>query len=198
MLQFCNIYFIFYIYIVLPLRQDVAYFGVDMTKDPPEPKLTYYHCVEGECIKVKTFQIRPYFQHHVSLSNILILERFRQKYQKISVGTKIIEISRCTNSNADGHATSKISTSRRKTSSSSGGFFLAQYTIQPVFSFAICGIRLCFSFTFYPIVRYPQSQLLIITISVVNESSLVIAERLTSMTGGQKNPPKMIFPSKVI
>ena len=61
MLQFCNIYFIFYIYIVLPLRQDVAYFGVDMTKDPPEPKLTYYHCVEGECIKVKTFQIRPYF-----------------------------------------------------------------------------------------------------------------------------------------
>ena len=34
------------------IRQDVAYFGVDMTKDPPEPKLTYYHCVEGECIKV--------------------------------------------------------------------------------------------------------------------------------------------------
>ena len=33
-------------------RQDVAYFGVDMTKDPPEPKLTYYHCVEGECVKV--------------------------------------------------------------------------------------------------------------------------------------------------
>ena len=41
-----------YISYVLPLRQDVAYFGVDMTKDPPEPKLTYYHCVEGECIKV--------------------------------------------------------------------------------------------------------------------------------------------------
>jgi len=39
-------------------RQDVAYFGVDMTKDPPEPKLTYYHCVEGECIKVHKLQCR--------------------------------------------------------------------------------------------------------------------------------------------
>ena len=35
-------------------RQDVAYFGVDMTKDPPEPKLTYYNCAQGECIKVKS------------------------------------------------------------------------------------------------------------------------------------------------
>jgi len=33
-------------------RQDVAYFGVDMTKKPPEPHLTYYECIEGECIKV--------------------------------------------------------------------------------------------------------------------------------------------------
>ena len=41
--------------ILLYIRQDVAYFGVDMTKDPPEPKLTYYHCVEGECIKVPSF-----------------------------------------------------------------------------------------------------------------------------------------------
>ena len=56
-----HIFHILHISYVLPLRQDVAYFGVDMTKDPPEPKLTYYHCVEGECIKVKTFQIRPYF-----------------------------------------------------------------------------------------------------------------------------------------
>jgi len=39
-------------------RQDVAYFGVDMTKDPPEPKLTYYNCVQGECIKVHKLQCR--------------------------------------------------------------------------------------------------------------------------------------------
>ena len=47
-----HIFYILHILHVLPPRQDVAYFGVDMTKDPPEPKLTYYHCVEGECIKV--------------------------------------------------------------------------------------------------------------------------------------------------
>lgn len=39
-------------------RQDVAYFGVDMTKEPPEPKLTYYNCVHGECIKVHKLQCR--------------------------------------------------------------------------------------------------------------------------------------------
>lgn len=39
-------------------RQDVAYFGVDMTKDPPEPKLTYYNCAQGECIKVHKLHCR--------------------------------------------------------------------------------------------------------------------------------------------
>ncbi len=33
-------------------RQDVAYFGVDMTRNPPEPKLTYYSCKKGECTKI--------------------------------------------------------------------------------------------------------------------------------------------------
>lgn len=37
-------------------RQDVAYFGVDMTKKPPEPKLTYYECITGECIKVHSLK----------------------------------------------------------------------------------------------------------------------------------------------
>ena len=39
-------------------RQDVAYFGVDMTKKPPESKLTYYNCVEGECIEVHTLKCK--------------------------------------------------------------------------------------------------------------------------------------------
>jgi hypothetical protein len=30
----------------------VAYFGVDMTRNPPEPKLTYYNCQRGECTKI--------------------------------------------------------------------------------------------------------------------------------------------------
>jgi hypothetical protein len=33
-------------------RQDVAYYGVEMTKNPPEPKLTYDNCAHGECVKV--------------------------------------------------------------------------------------------------------------------------------------------------
>jgi len=33
-------------------RQDVAYFGVDMTRNPPEPKLTYYNCLKCDCTKI--------------------------------------------------------------------------------------------------------------------------------------------------
>ena len=33
-------------------RQDVAYFGVDMSRNPPEPKLTYYNCERGECTNI--------------------------------------------------------------------------------------------------------------------------------------------------
>jgi len=39
-------------------RQDVAYFGVDMTKEPPEKKLTYYNCVQGECVAVHSLKCR--------------------------------------------------------------------------------------------------------------------------------------------
>ena len=39
-------------------RQDVAYFGVDMTKKPPESKLTYYNCVHGECTEVHSLKCR--------------------------------------------------------------------------------------------------------------------------------------------
>ena len=39
-------------------RQDVAYFGVDMTKDPPEKKLFYYNCKEGVCTAVHTLKCK--------------------------------------------------------------------------------------------------------------------------------------------
>jgi hypothetical protein len=37
-------------------RQDVAYVGVDLTRKPPEPKLTYYICEEGDCRKVENLK----------------------------------------------------------------------------------------------------------------------------------------------
>ena len=37
-------------------RQDVAYFGVDMTKEPPESKLFYYNCKQGVCTAVHTLK----------------------------------------------------------------------------------------------------------------------------------------------
>ena len=37
-------------------RQDVAYFGVDMTKDPPEKKLFYYNCKQGVCTAVHSLK----------------------------------------------------------------------------------------------------------------------------------------------
>jgi len=37
-------------------RQDVAYFGVDMTKDPPEKKEFYYNCRQGDCTAVHSLK----------------------------------------------------------------------------------------------------------------------------------------------
>ena len=41
---------------IIDSRQDVAYFGVDMTKDPPEKKLFYYNCKQGICTAVHSLK----------------------------------------------------------------------------------------------------------------------------------------------
>ena len=38
-------------------RQDVAYFGVDMTKDPPEKKEFYYNCRQVQ-MSIEPFEMK--------------------------------------------------------------------------------------------------------------------------------------------